>query len=304
MTVMHPMMTQDNRPAGDDSRGTGRGRLRMTPGRTAALVLGIPVCVALVGATALSFVADIGSSSYPVHYQFPTSATRIAVSTEGGQLTLRQAAVDRATLTGTAHYSLIRPNIVPADTNGVAGYDYQCRAPVGNCGLNATVTVPAGTAASISTSGGNASVADTTGTVSLNTGGGELSAQNVSGAVTLSTSGGNITASNVSGIATLNTGGGEIQATAIRSTGVTASTAGGDITIVFTAVPHDVNVSTGGGNITIEVPPGPTKYRITTSTDGNVSDTGVPQVPPGSPSNYEITATSAGGNITITQAAQ
>lgn len=301
MTVTYPMATQENLPAGDD-RQSGRARLRMTPGRRTALVFGVPVCLALVAATALSFAADLGTSSYPVHYTFPASATRFAVSTGSGQLTLTQAAAGRATLTGTAHYTFVRPNPAAALSGRVASYDYHCReAFIGTCGLDATLTVPAGTAASMSTGGGNAVVTGTTGTVSLNTGGGELSVQNVSGRVALTTGGGNITAGNVSGPLALDTGGGNIQATAIRSAGVTASSGGGNITITFTAVPRDVNVSTAGGDITIVVPRGSAKYHVTATTDGgNVSDSSIPQ---DSSSAHVITATSGGGNITISEAA-
>jgi hypothetical protein len=297
MTGMYSMTTQENHPAGDDPRRAGPGRLAMTPGRRTALLFGVPVCVALVAATGVSFVGDIGNASYPVHLAFPASATRIAVSNEGGQLTLRQAAIDGATLTGTAHYSLVRPHPPVASlSGGLASYVYRCPIPVGNCGLDATVTVPLGMAASVATGGGNASVIGTTGTVSLNTGGGELTAQDVSGAVTLNTGGGNITADKVSGTLSLNTDGGDIQASAIRSTGVTASSGGGNITIVFTAVPRDVSVSTGGGDITIEVPPGSAKYRVTTSAGGGSVNDSLDQS--GSAPNV-ITATTGGGNITL-----
>jgi hypothetical protein len=303
---MHPIATQDNRPAGDDPRPAGRGPLRMTAGRRAALVFGVPVCVALVAAAGLSLVADIGTSSYPVNYTFPASdqgiaVSRIAVSTDGGQLTLAQAPVHQATLTGTATYSLIRPNPVRAVSGHVASYDYRCRAPVGNCGLNATVTIPDGMTASMSTGGGNAEVTGTAGTVSLNTGGGELTARNVSGPVTLTTGGGNITADDAAGPLTLDTDGGDVQGNAIRSADVTASSGGGDITITFTAVPSDVTVSTSGGDITIVVPNGPTAYHVNaTSAGGNVSKT-VPQSPS---STHVIAATSGGGDITIREASQ
>jgi hypothetical protein len=299
MTAMHPIATQENRPAGDDPRRAGRSRLRMTPGRQAALIFGVPVCLGLVAATALSFAADLGTSSYRLDYAFPASATRVSVSTGGGQLTLQQAAIRQATLTGTASYSFVRPHPVTSLSGGVAGYDYRCRLPVGNCGLNATVTIPVGMPASVSTGGGNLAVTGTTGAVSLNTDGGELAARNVSGGVSLSTGGGNITVGTVSGTLMLNTDGGNIQATTVRSTDVTAGTGGGNITITFTVVPRDVNVSTSGGDITIVVPRDPRQhYRVTASTDGGSTSVAVPQ---SSSSPDVITATSGGGNITITQ---
>jgi hypothetical protein len=301
MTGMHPIATQDSRPAADDPRGAGRTRLRMTPGRRAALVFGVPVCLALVAATGLSFAADLGTANFSVNYAFPASAKRIAVSTDGGQLTLAQAPVDQATLTGTAQYSLLRPKPAPAFIGGVASYDYHCRSPFGSCGLTATVTIPVGMTASMSTGGGNAQVTGTTGDVTLNSGGGQLTAQDVSGTVTLTTGGGNITVGNASGPLTLDTDGGSILANAIQSIGVTASSGGGNITITFTAVPTDVNVSTAGGDITIVVPDDPAQhYHVTASTDGGtVSDAAIPK---SDSSTHVITATSGGGNITIREA--
>jgi hypothetical protein len=300
MTGMHPIATQDSRPAGNDPGDAGRTRLRMTPGRRATLVFGVPVCLALVAATGLSFAADLGTANFSVNYAFPASAKRIAVSTEGGQLTLAQAPIARATLTGTAQYSLLRPKPAPAFIGGVASYDYHCRSPFGSCGLTATVTIPAGMTASMSTGGGNAQVTGTTGDVTLNTGGGQLTAQDVSGTVTLTTGGGNITVGNASGPLTLNTDGGSILANAIRSVGVTASSGGGDITITFTAVPGDVNVSTAGGDITIVVPDDSAQhYHVTATTDGGGIDVAVPK---NDSSPNVITATSGGGNITIRQA--
>lgn len=255
----------------------------MTPGRRTALVIGVPVCLALIGGTAYTLVADLGQASYPVHYTFPASAKRVAVSVDAGQLTLTQADTDRATVTGTAHYSLIRTNPSSTTDGDQASYSYHCHAVTGNCSLDATVTVPAGMTASVSTDGGNAAVAGTTGTVSLDTGGGNLAAGNVSGPVTLSTDGGNI------------------QATAIRSADVTASSGGGNIEIHFTAVPRDVNINTAGGDITVIVPYESTGYHVTAHTDGGATTESVYN---NSHSKYEITATSGGGNILIEEAAK
>jgi Putative adhesin len=297
MTGMQPIATQENRPAGDDPRPAGRGRLRMTPGRRTALVFGVPVCLAMVAATGLSLAATVGTANFPVHYAFPATAKRIAVSTDGGQLTLAQAATHQATLTGTAEYSLIRPNL----SGTGASYNYHCRSPFGTCGLTATVAIPAGMTATMSTGGGNAEVTGTTGNVTVNTGGGELTARNISGTVTLTTGGGNITVGNASGPLTLGTDGGEVQANAIRSRDVTASSGGGNITIYFTAVPGDVSVSTAGGDITIVVPNDSAQFYhvIANTAGGSVSDT----VPHNKTSPNVITATSGGGNITIREAA-
>jgi hypothetical protein len=82
--------------------------------------------------------------------------------------------------------------------------------------------VPAGTATTISTDGGDATVTGTTGDV------------------TLSSGGGNVTADHAAGDLTLTTDGGDINGTALTAARVTASTGGGDVQIEFATVPGNV----------------------------------------------------------------
>ena len=106
-------------------------------------------------------------------------------------------------------------------------------------------------------------------------------------------------AEQVSGDLTLNTDGGDITAAAITAARVTASSGGGNVTVVFTSVPANVKVNTDGGNITIVVPPGSTHYNLNaTSAGGNVSDS----LPINTSSPHTITATTGGGNITLREA--
>src|ERR1700743_1438818 len=80
---------------------------RITGGRRAALLAGVPVCLALVAGLAFSLVADIGEGRYPVHYTAP-AGTRALTLNVNGQLTIRPAAGGQAALTGPAVYSLAR----------------------------------------------------------------------------------------------------------------------------------------------------------------------------------------------------
>lgn len=253
----------------------------MTPARRLALAIGVPVILGVVGATGFSIVAAIGQATFPVHYTFPAGARRLSVSDDGGDVVLRQVAGDQGSLAGTGTYSLVRPRISEQYSGGVASFWYHCRSPQGNCGLEATINVPAGVPASVNTDGGNVTASGMTGQVSLSSGGGDL------------------TVSQVSGTVSLNTDGGNIEATGVAAAQVTAESGGGDIEIVFTKVPKDVKVNTDGGNITIVVPPGPTHYDFTGHTDGgNVTE----HVLINSTSPNQITATSGGGDITITTA--
>ena len=255
-------------------------RLPMTPARRIWLAIGVPVCLVLVGWLGFNLVALVGQGQVKVSHDIPASTGRVNVNFSSGNILLRKVAGDQAKLTGTAHYSLVRPPFTTRVTTAGTDFGYNCNLPVGSCYLNATVSVARGTAASVHTSSGNAAAVGTTGDVTLTTGGGNVSAERVSGDLTLNTDGGDITAATI---------------TAAR---VTAGTGGGNITIVFTSVPTNVKVNTDGGNITILVPPGSTHYHLTEHTDGGTTSA---RVPTNSSSPNVITATSGGGNISVSQ---
>jgi hypothetical protein len=280
-------------------RRGGPAKLPLTPGRRVALAVGVPLCLALVLLAGLGLVSDVGRGSFPVRYAVPAGASQVSVSTSGGDLVLRSAAPGHASLTGTAYYSLIRRNVTERLAAGRAAFNYSCAREFGSCGLNATLGVPAETIVSVDSGGGNVSAAGSSGPVTISTEGGELAAQDMTGDLTLSTGGGNITATSVAAPQlTADTAGGEITATAVRSGQVIADTGGGDVEIVFTKVPHYVQVSTNGGTVTIIVPQGTTQYHVTATTNGGNLTSEIPTNPR---SSNLITATSGGGNIILQQ---
>jgi hypothetical protein len=287
----------------------------LTWGRRVVLALGVPVCLALVAYTGFDLVANFGEGKYAVSYALPAGAKSLTLSDAGGQVAIKQMSVSQATLTGTARYSLIRSTVTEHTSGGRTTIGNHCPLTlVGDCELDATVSVPVGMPVSASTGGGNASVTGATGPVTLSSGGGDLSADDVSGLLSLNTSGGNIQATAItaptltastgggditadgvsSATFTANTSGGNIQAT-VTSPRVTAGSGGGDIEIVFTTDPSIVRVSTSGGNITIVLPRDGATYAIAaTSAGGSVS-----HIPSNPNSNREITATTGGGHISI-----
>jgi hypothetical protein len=273
-------------------------RLPMTPARRAWLAIGVPVCLVLVGWAGLNLVALVGQGQFQVSRDIPAGARRVNVNFSSGNILLQQVAGDQVELTGTAHYSLIRPAFTTRVTAAGPDFRYNCNLPVGSCYLNATVGVPRGTPTSVYTGGGDATAIGTTGDVTLTSDGGNVSAERVSGDLTLNTGGGNVSAQRVSGDLSLNTDGGDITATAITAARVMAATGGGNITVVFTIAPTNVKVNTDGGNITIVVPPGSTHYNLTERTDGGTTSG---RVPTDSSSPNVITATSDGGNISVSQ---
>jgi Toastrack DUF4097 len=279
-------------------RRPGRpAKLPLTAGRRAALVAGVPLCLAIVLVTAFGLVSDIGRGSFAVRYVVPAGAAQVSVSTAGGDLVVRPAARGHASLTGTAYYSLFRRNVTERLTAGRAAYSYSCSREFGSCGLNATLSVPAETTVSVDSGGGNVSAAGISGPVTLSTDGGDLAADDMTGDLTLTTGGGNINATTVDAPElTADTAGGEITATSVRAGQVIADTGGGDVEIVFTKVPHDVQVTTDGGNVTIIVPRGTTQYHVIPTTDGGNINT---LIPTSHSSPNLITATTGGGNITL-----
>lgn len=290
----------------------------LTRGRLAALVIGVPVCLALIALNGLSLVANLGEAHYPVNYRVPASARSLNVSVASGHLLIKQTAASQATLTGTARYSLVRSKVTEQTTSSGTDIRYHCPVPFGECELDATASVPAGLPVTANTDGGDAEVTGTTGAVTLSSGGGNIAAEHAAGTLALNTSGGNIQATDLtsatlsadtgggdihtdgvrSSLVTVTTSGGNIQATGIAAPTVTASADGGNIEIDFASVPRDVRVDTSGGNITLVLPRSPASYYVITHTaGGNVSNS----LQPNSRSHNVITATSGGGNITISQ---
>ena len=218
--------------------------LPMTPARRGVLAIGVPIVFALIGFTGFNLVADIGQASYPVSYSIPVSAGHISLGTSGGDLTVRPSRTSTTgRLTGPVPYSLERPNLAVNKTASGTDVSFQCRLTFGNCNLDAALAIPAGTALSLSSSGGNLSASGITGDVSMSTG-------------------------------------------------------GGDVTV--TGLPGLLRLTTSGGNINVVLPHGSTRYNLHTSTaGGNISDG---TVPVDSLSPNVITATTGGGDITVTEA--
>ncbi len=268
-----------NATAPNGSGPNAAKQLPLTRGRRFALAIGVPLCAVLIGYIGLSVLANIGTGSFPVSYTIPASARTLTVNVDGGDVTVRPAVSGHASVTGVVHYGLVRPSITES-RGASAAFGMHCAnlAGVSDCGLNVTASVTERMPVSVSTGGGNLTASGTTGDVSL------------------STSGGDVTASGVAGPLTISSGGGNVQATGVTAANVSAQTSGGDVEIIFTAVPRNVHVDTGGGNITIIVPHTNTHYDVTaTSGGGNLSY----PIPLNSSSPNVITASTSGGNISI-----
>ncbi len=272
-----------------------RGPIPLTPGRIAVLVVGVPLCLGLIAYNGFNLVANFAEGRYSVSYTAPASTKSLTVSSDGGQLSIKPAATGGATLTGTAHYTFVRSKLTErtAAAGGTA-LGYHCAESwVGNCALDATISLPATMPVTASTAGGDATVTGISAPVRLSSGGGNLSADHTSGLLSLDTSGGDISVTTVTApTVTASSGGGNITVSGVSSPEITANTSGGDIQA--TAVTSSrVTASSGGGNITVS---GVSSPEITANTSGgDIQATAV--------TSNTVTATSGGGNIEIDFAA-
>ena len=204
------------------------------------------------------------------------------------------AGTGRARLTGTAHYSLVRPHFAVRGGN----VSFTCRIPAGNCGLDAHLAVPPQTAVILSTGGGNMQVSALRSNLTLNSGGGDVTVSGPEGPVTVDTGGGNLTAGDLGGTLRFSTGGGDANGNGLSAPTVTTDSGGGNVTLVFTRPPANLDVTSGGGDITILLPPGRTGYAITDSPGGG-DYTRARTVRVNSGSAHKIEVDSGGGNIRI-----
>src|SRR5271169_2874301 len=213
--------------------------LPMTPGRWLTLMIGVPIALALIGWTGFSIVTGVGRASYPVTGTIPLENGQLVASMGGADVTLHQdqARGSTARLTGTVQYSLVHPNFTVIGT----AVNLDCRLPSGNCGLSATLDVPADTP------------------------------------VDLATGGGNVNAGDLGGITNFTTDGGDVTVNDLFSPHVTLETGGGNVTLTFTKAPAYLNITSGGGDITVVVPHSTTtQYAISYDTGGGDYSASVP----------------------------
>jgi Toastrack DUF4097 len=322
------------------------GPLRMTSGRWVAVAVAVPVALALIGWTGFSLIASLARGSYQFSYAVPVHDGHVSVNVNGGDATLREVpGGSTARLTGTVQYGLVRPALSESTTSAGADVGVNCGSvATGNCGLNAALDIPARTAVTLSSNGGDIDASGFTSGMTLSAGGGNMTASNLAGhlvldtgggdltgsdltgggttdTIQISTEGGNVNADNLNGPMRLDTGGGDlagsgftsvghevqifteggnINASAVNSPQVTIASGGGDVTLALSQPPTDLTITASGGNVNLILPPGGTKYAISTpdTQGGNVN---FPSALVSPASDHAITIDSGGGGITIRQ---
>jgi hypothetical protein len=189
----------------------------------------------------------------------PQPVTSLVVQSNGGQVQVTSARVDRVHVTETISYN--QGTSPPVVTQSVSGgrlslSDSACTHA--DCNVDFDVTVPADV------------------TVTASTGGGPLAVRGVSGPLRAETDGGPLIAQD------------------LASATATITTGGGSAMVTFATAPEKVSVSTDGGPAILAVPGGP--YNLTANSDGGPQSVRIATDPTALPS---ITITSGGGSLLV-----
>ena len=272
-------------------------RLPLTPGRRAALIIGVPITAALFGWMAFSAVALASQVSYRVHLSAPVTGQGVRLALGQADAVVRPGSGSRIQVGGTLSGSLARPAFHWHPIAAGLALDARCPVLTGNCSRDFHITVPGGLPLNVSGSSGDLDVSGFRGQVTLSDGSGNLSTSRLAGTISLSSGSGDITASGLTGgRVRVTNGSGNIDVDGLAATNVVGGENSGDITLTFARAPRRVSVENGSGNITLVLPRGPSYQVDARSSSGQVS-VGV-KTRPSAP--YVITAINGSGDINIT----
>ena len=272
--------------------------LPMTKGRRLALLLGVPIALALIAWTGLTEVAYAGLGSYPVRLVVPVHGSTVSLSTSAADVQVTQAARSTLGLTGKARYSLVRSTVTWHEIPSGVIVSPRCHFFVGDCSFSFHAVLPAGKRAVLSDGSGNLTLRGLIGPVTVGSGSGDVHANLLSGTVSLETGSGNITGSALSGPqVTLKAGSGNIAFDSLASLDVVVSDGSGNITLTFSKVPTRVRVSDSSGNVSVVLPSGPTGYQVNATTNSGNRTVHVPLT---TGSAHVITVTDGSGNVSVT----
>jgi hypothetical protein len=272
-------------------------RLPLTPGRRAALIIGVPVTAALFGWMAFSAVALASQVSYRVHLSVPVTGQGVRLALGQADAVVRAGSGSRIQVGGTLSGSLARPEFHWRPIAAGLALAARCPVPTGNCNVDFHVTVPSGLPLNVSGSSGDLDVSGFRGQVTLSDGSGDLSASRLAGTISLSSGSGDITASGLTGgRVRVTNGSGNIDVTGLAATDVVGGEKSGDVTLTFTRAPRRVSIENGSGNITLVLPRGPS-YQVDARSSSGQTSVGV-KTRPSAP--YVITAINRSGDINVT----
>ena len=225
----------------------------------------------------------------------PQPVTSLVVQSNGGQIQVMSAQVDRVHVTETISYD--QGTSPPVVTQSVSGGRLSLSDPTcthAGCNVDFDVTVPADVTVTASTGGGQLTVSGTAG-ATLASSGGPVQATLIAGPLTVNTGGGPLALRGVSGPLRAETDGGTLIAQDIAAATATITTGGGPAMVTFATAPEKVSVITDGGPANLAGPGGP--YNLTANSEGGPQSVRIATDPTALPS---ITVYSGGGPLRIT----
>ena len=203
--------------------------LRSTPGRIAAVAIGIPVLLAGIGQGVVSVTSLLARSSENHQVSYAWHGGTLSLDADDGTVTVRRSAKTTVvSVAFTEHFGLKRPLLKgSADASGV---QLSSKCPSGlfgnDCSIDYTVLVPAGA------------------TLNLHTRDGAVLLDGVDGPVTV------------------DAGDSRVQASDLRSSKVNVSLGDGSLSLGWASAPTSVRVSMGDGSINLALPAGSGPYAI------------------------------------------
>jgi hypothetical protein len=220
--------------------------MRSTPGRIAAVAIGIPVLLAGVAQGAFNVTGLLARSSENHRASYAWHGGTLTMKADDGDITVRRSSsASTVSVAYTEHFGLKKPTVTGRST--AEGVELSSKCPRwifdSYCSVNYVVLVPVGTP------------------LKLETGDGRVSLEGVDGSVTV------------------NSGDGRIQGSDLLSANVDASLGDGSVSLQWSSAPSRVHVSLGDGSVHLTVPSGSGPYAITKHMGDGSSDISVPVDP-------------------------
>jgi hypothetical protein len=216
--------------------------IHSTPGRIAAVAIGVPVLLVGIGQGALNVTGLLARASEKHQVSYPWHGGTLAMNTDDGDVTVRRSpSATAVSVSYTEHFGLKRPTVTGSST--AAGVELSSKCPKwifdNYCSVNYTVLVPTGTALRLQTGDGGVSLEGVDGTVDVKSGDGGLHGSD------------------------------------LLSTKVDASLGDGSVSLQWQTAPSRVHVSMGDGSVRLTLPSGSGPYALTKHMGDGSSDIGV-----------------------------
>jgi DUF4097 and DUF4098 domain-containing protein YvlB len=244
---------------------------RSTSGRSMAIC----GCLVVAGAAAAG-CGDLGpQSTRSTSYQVTGQVTRLVVQDAAGSVHVSAGSGNAIGVTEAQSYHSSPPASSHAVRGGTLTLTYTC--PDGNCGIDYTVTVPAGLSVQVGADAG------------------DVTLSGVGGAVAVDASAGEVTLANLSGALQVQADAGDIRATGLSSARAKLVADAGEVTLGFNAAPGNLFVQADAGSVRVTVP-GSIDYAVTaTASAGGTHVT----VPTSTGSAHVIQAQSDAGSVSV-----